>query len=67
VSDKKAIVLDSSAQLQQIQAQDQLDPNTLPYNLENNNSRLIRLLIRDLVGMNFPLSQELINELYKPT
>ena len=72
MSDKKPLVLgiDSATGAlitQQVQPQDQVDPTTLPYYRENSNSKLIRILIRDLVGMNFPLSQELIDELQKPT
>lgn len=66
MSDKKPLVIEAG-QLQQLQAQDQIDPNALPYTKETYNSLLIRLLVRDLVGMGFPLSPELINELQKLT
>lgn len=65
MSDKKPIVLGGAGQLQQVQSQDQIDPNTMPYVLENRNTRLIRMLVMDLMKVGFPVSQELINEASK--
>lgn len=67
MTNRKPVVLGDDGGFQQVQSTDQVDPVTLPYNVENSNSRLIRLILRDLLAANFPLSRELLDELSKPT